>query len=1088
MDFARRKSAALAALSSPAPDKSPKGGVDAPIAPLLEVLNSHPDLFTTSSCSGRVSVLAQPQEGQGQGAAKPKKKARGGGWVYVSHEPADPDAVVEQLFGGSGSAAAGDELVFRFEPMIVAVECRDSVSAAALVAAAISAGFRESGITSLQKRAIVAIRCSIRMEVPLGQTDQLVVSPEYIRYLVRIANCKMEANKKRMDGFLDLLQTKNCQGLSGLSDSCNGSSSQPIDHRASLGLEVKIPLDKGAKINDDCLVKKRRNGRNNCHADDRGASEIGEVSLEAQYFENQDSTWSKGVEHGFGNAKRLMLEEKLPGNKKYHLSTAELKISGEPIEKLFLWGQSSCVFTVGEEQRILTFGGFGGPGRHSRRNYSLLLDHKSGLLTEMILKEFPSPRLGHTLTSVGNSTYVIGGRGGPSEILDDVWVLQSSENTWLRLECSGNTFRPRHRHAAAAAASKIFVFGGVSNEGIYSCMNIFDTKCMEWSTIDATGEWPCARHSHSLVSHGSKLFMFGGHDGQRPLKDFYSFDTTTLRWNKESTNGGTPSPRFSHCMFVYKNYLGILGGCPITENNQEVTLLNLKHGIWFSVSIPLLSQCLCVRSSSVVIEDDLVILGGGASCYAFGTKFNQPIIVDLHSMESMFKNDDNKDGMLVQSCDEMPTFDLSRDEQNGIIGHDIKSQNDACSGGFTDSGPLIFQLEKKYAKLAKDILKKFGWLDLARKVRMSHDNSHVLFPVNEAFHVLNTDEHIKMEHDDSYTPGESLAFTENKLARDGLSLQNALETLSSCNGIFLKDELAISRKPSKSPQTIMKELVSSLLETKGMPSQLLEQLPTRWETLGDIIILPKTCFKDPLWESVSEELWPLVSKSLGAQRLARQGKIMPNGTRDSTLELLLGDNGWVTHHENGIRYSLDATKCMFSSGNRSEKLRMGQLNCKDEVVVDLFAGIGYFVLPFLVKANAKFVYACEWNPHALEALRRNVRDNHVQDRCLVLEGDNRVTAPKGVADRVCLGLLPSSECSWDTAVASLRVEGGILHIHGNVNDSDEARWLDSVVESISNIAKAHGLSWSVSLEHVERVKWYGPHIRHLVVDVRCRPI
>lgn len=76
---------------------------------------------------------------------------------------------------------------------------------------------------------------------------------------------------------------------------------------------------------------------------------------------------------------------------------------------------------------------------------------------------------------------------------------------------------------------------------------------------------------------------------------------------------------------------------------------------------------------------------------------------------------------------------------------------------------------------------------------------------------------------------------------------------------------------------------------------------------------------------------------------------MPNGTRDSTLELLVGDNGWVTHYENGISYSLDATKCMFSSGNRSEKLRMGQLDCRDEVVVDLFSGIGYFVLPFLVK-------------------------------------------------------------------------------------------------------------------------------------------
>ncbi|WVZ66070.1 hypothetical protein U9M48_015345 [Paspalum notatum var. saurae] len=1094
MDFARRKAAALAALSSPAPDKSPKGGVDAPIAPLLDAINSHPDLFTTSSCSGRVSVLAQPPLPQdGKGSPMPKKKARGGGWVYVSHDPADPDAVVEQLFGGSVPREAGNELVFRFEPMIVAVECRDAASAAALVAAAISAGFRESGITSLQKRAMVAIRCSIRMEVPLGKTDELVVSPEYVHYLVRIANSKMEANKKRMDGFLDLLQTKGLSCSSGWLNNCNGSGIQSFAYEASLGPEVKISLDKCGKTNDEILAVKRRNGGPNCDANDTGDSEIGEGSIEAQYFGNQDSAWSKGAEHGFGNAKRhvllslfsiLFMLEQLPENKNYHLSTVALNISGEPIEKMFLWGQSSCVFTVGEEQQVLTFGGFGGPGRHARRNYSLLLDHKSGLLTEMIFKESPSPRMGHTVTAVGNSTYVIGGRGGPSEILDDVWVLQNTENSWSRLECSGNLFQPRHRHAAAAAASKIYVFGGLSNEGIFSCMNALDTNSMQWSVIATSGEWPCARHSHSMVSYGTKLFMFGGHDGQRALKDFYSFDTTTLRWNKESTNGGSPSPRFSHCMFIYKNYLGILGGCPITENNQEVTLLNLEHRVWFCVSVPWLSQCLCVRSSSVVIKDDLVVLGGGAACYAFGTKFNQPIIIDLHSVESMFKHDVNKDIMVVQSLNAISAVDLPREEQNDIIDRDTKSQ-DAHSGGLTDSGPMVLQLEKKYAKLAKDILKKFGWLDLARKVRVSHDNNHVLFPINEAFHVLTTDEHIKMVHNDSCTFGESLAFTENKLVGDNLSLQDALKILSSCNCSFLKDELAISRKLYKSPQTIMKELVSSLLETRGIPPRLLDQLPARWETLGDIVILPKTCFKDPLWESVSEELWPIVAKSLGAQRLARQGKIMPNGTRDSTLELLLGNNGWVTHYENGICYSLDATKCMFSSGNRSEKLRMGQLNCRDEIVVDLFAGIGYFVLPFLVKANAKLVYACEWNPHALEALRRNVSDNNVEDRCIIIEGDNRATAPKGVADRVCLGLLPSSECSWATAVTALRVGGGVLHIHGNVIDSDETHWLDNVVKSISNIAKTQGLSWNVSVEHVERVKWYGPHIRHLVVDVRC---
>lgn len=63
----------------------------------------------------------------------------------------------------------------------------------------------------------------------------------------------------------------------------------------------------------------------------------------------------------------------------------------------------------------------------------------------------------------------------------------------------------------------------------------------------------------------------------------------------------------------------------------------------------------------------------------------------------------------------------------------------------------------------------------------------------------------------------------------------------------------------------------------------------------------------------------------------------------------MGDNGWVNHRENGILYSFDATKCMFSWGNLSEKLRMGNMACENEVVVDLFAGIGYFVLPFLVR-------------------------------------------------------------------------------------------------------------------------------------------
>lgn len=41
-------------------------------------------------------------------------------------------------------------------------------------------------------------------------------------------------------------------------------------------------------------------------------------------------------------------------------------------------------------------------------------------------------------------------------------------------------------------------------------------------------------------------------------------------------------------------------------------------------------------------------------------------------------------------------------------------------------------------------------------------------------------------------------------------------------------------------------------------------------------------------------------------------------------------------------------------------------------------------------------------------------------------------APQGVADRVLLGLLPSSKGGWATALAALKPQGGFLHLHENV--------------------------------------------------------
>ena len=143
--------------------------------------------------------------------------------------------------------------------------------------------------------------------------------------------------------------------------------------------------------------------------------------------------------------------------------------------------------------------------------------------------------------------------------------------------------------------------------------------------------------------------------------------------------------------------------------------------------------------------------------------------------------------------------------------------------------------------------------------------------------------------------------------------------------------------------------------------------------------------------------------------------------------------------EQGIRQSFDMTRVMFSRGNITEKIRFGKLVQKGDIVLDLYGGIGYFTLPALVRGEAKYVYACEWNPEAAKALRFNLSDNGVEERATVLEGDCRVQARNhglvNLFDRVSLGLLPSSEGGWWTAVQALRRSTGGWLVSTDPNSS-----------------------------------------------------
>lgn len=203
---------------------------------------------------------------------------------------------------------------------------------------------------------------------------------------------------------------------------------------------------------------------------------------------------------------------------------------------------------------------------------------------------------------------------------------------------------------------------------------------------------------------------------------------------------------------------------------------------------------------------------------------------------------------------------------------------------------------------------------------------------------------------------------------------------------------------AKTPRANLKFSLERLLRglepqmTSESMEKLISELPTSWERHGDCVVLPHQAFNSREWKevkSVVADFWGTVAAALACSRLAQDSEIARDGFRSSRAILLRGSDPWVQHLDNGIRYTFDVTKIMFSSGNITEKLRVAEFDCRGEVVVDMFAGIGYFTLPFLVHAHADTVHACDWNPAAVEGLKRGLVLNGVREKCVILYGDCR---------------------------------------------------------------------------------------------------
>ena len=197
--------------------------------------------------------------------------------------------------------------------------------------------------------------------------------------------------------------------------------------------------------------------------------------------------------------------------------------------------------------------------------------------------------------------------------------------------------------------------------------------------------------------------------------------------------------------------------------------------------------------------------------------------------------------------------------------------------------------------------------------------------------------------------------------------------------------------------------------------------------------------------------------------------------REPVYNILYGNETETIHKENGCLFKLDLSKVMWSKGNNNERLRIAKLVEDNEVVLDMFAGIGYFSIPIGVHSNAKHIYSIEINPNSYFYLCENIKLNKLDNITPIL-GDCMVHAPKYKADRIIMGYVKTTHHYLNVAINSLN-EGGILHYHETVPEKlMNTRPLERIISQAGNR--------EVELLKLNKIKKYAPGVEHVVLDVK----
>lgn len=290
----------------------------------------------------------------------------------------------------------------------------------------------------------------------------------------------------------------------------------------------------------------------------------------------------------------------------------------------------------------------------------------------------------------------------------------------------------------------------------------------------------------------------------------------------------------------------------------------------------------------------------------------------------------------------------------------------------------------------------------------------------------------------------------------------------------------VKKQSRKSKHESGTSFYSSLCEAmkNTLNAEQIELLPRGFQELQKNLILKLKQELYPYEKEIAEAIHALYP---GMKAIWKRGDIVGKFREPTGLSLLWGVNDpIVTVTENGVKYQFDFTKIMFAKGNMHERARIPKLVNEGDVVVDMFAGIGYFSLGIGKHSKPKKIYSIELNPVSFEFLNQNIELNKLISVIQPIHGDCKIEVPQlakngVVADTVIMGIFPEP---IEFIPAALSVaKRGTLVLYEGIDKSDGLL----LFENFKKIAAESNRE--IELREVRVVKNYKPHQFHVVDSI-----